>query len=142
MIAESRLAPEARGSSRALCLVRALACAAMLGCGAVAPAAAASADVTRPAIPKAWLQQKVTVAEAEAAHPGITGERAVRFPEAAKPFGFQHRAWEDLKALMLAGDELWTFTSPSNSWRDLAGRAGIALVRSGVPVKVIVTTMN
>jgi hypothetical protein len=113
---------------------------ALLGYCAVAPAA--MADEASPVIPISWLQKKVTIAEAEAEHPGITDERKSRFPEAAKPFGFAHQKWEELKAAMLPGDELWTFSSPPKSWEDLAGRAGIALVRKGIPVRTIVTVMN
>jgi len=98
--------------------------------------------VERPAIPKAWLKEKTTVAEAEAAHPGISDDRIERFPDAAKPFGFQNRRWEEFKALALPGDEFWTFSSPPDSWEHLAGRAGIAIVRDGVPFKVITTIMN
>jgi hypothetical protein len=93
-------------------------------------------------IPKAWLKEKTTVAEADAAHPGISDDRVKRFPDAAKPFGFQNRQWEEFKALVLPGDELWTFSSPPDSWEHLAGRAGVALVRDGVPVRVIITMMN
>jgi hypothetical protein len=93
-------------------------------------------------IPKAWLTEKTTVTEAEAANPGIMGERAERFPDAAKPFGFQNRQWENLKALMLPRDEIWKFCSPLESWEHLAGRAGVALVRDGVSIRTIVSMMN
>lgn len=93
-------------------------------------------------IPKEWLQEKLSVADAEAAHPGITDDRVTRFPDAGRPFGFQHGEWEELKAAMLPGDELWAFSSPAESWKHLAGRAGFAVVRDGVPIQVIVTVMN
>jgi hypothetical protein len=115
---------------------------ALLGYGALFAAPAAIADETAPMIPKAWLIEKVTVAEAEAAHPGIKDDRVARFPDAAKPFGFRHREWEEFKVQMLPADELWTFSSPPDSWGDLAGRAGVALVRNGVPIGTIVTVMN
>jgi hypothetical protein len=114
-----------------------LVCASLLGVSGPAYAA----DEASP-IPKAWLDKKISVEEAEAAHPGINDDRAGRFPEAAKPFGFQSQAWEALKAAMQPGDELWTFASPAKSWEDLAGRAGIAVVRDGNPIKVLVTVMN
>jgi hypothetical protein len=88
--------------------------------------ARAADDASR--IPKEWLDKKISVEEAEAAHP--------------EPFGFQSQAWEALKAAMQPGDELWTFASPAKSWEDLAGRAGIAVVRDGNPIKVLVTVMN
>lgn len=99
-------------------------------------------DVEAEAIPTSWLQQRTSVAEAEVAHPGIRGQRASRFPEAAKPFGFANRSWESLKAEMTPGDELWTFSSPGDYWKNLAGSAGIALVRDGKPIRTITTLMN
>jgi hypothetical protein len=104
------------------------------------PAAYAGDDAY--VIPKAWLQKSISVAEAEAAYPGITDDRIKRFPDAAKPFGFKNAEWETLKAEMRPGDELWTFSSPPASWQDLAGRAGIALVRNGAPIKILLGAMN
>jgi hypothetical protein len=98
--------------------------------------------VEQPMIPKAWLTERTTVEESEAANPGITDERTERFPDAAKPFGFQHREWEEFKALILPGDELWVFSSPPESWKNLAGSFGVALVRGGVPIKILVTVVN
>jgi hypothetical protein len=43
---------------------------------------------------------------------------------------------------MQPGDELWTFASPAKSWEDLAGRAGIAVVRDGNPIMVLTTMLN
>jgi hypothetical protein len=63
-------------------------------------------------IPIEWLEKKVSVAEAEAANPGISDERVACSPEAAKPFGFLHNDWEALKAAMRPGDDLWR--SPPN----------------------------
>jgi hypothetical protein len=65
-----------------------------------------------------------------------------RFPDATKPFGFKNGQWEAIKAAMQPGDELWTFASPAKSWEDLAGRAGIAVVRDGNPVMVLTTMLN
>jgi hypothetical protein len=96
----------------------------------------------QPLIPKEWLQKEITVAEAEAAYPGITDDRVKNFPDAAKPFGFRHAEWEALKTHMQPGDQLWTFMSPPKSWEDLAGRSGIALVRNGAPIEVIIGAMN
>jgi hypothetical protein len=93
-------------------------------------------------IPKEWLQTPISVAQAEAAHPGITDDRVKRFPDAAKPFGFNNANWEALKAEMQRGDELWTYSSSPESWRQLAGRSGIALVRNGTPIKILPGLMN
>ena len=92
----------------------------------------------------AWLRDKVTVEAVEADNPGLPDEdeRKKRYPEAAKPFGFQHAEWQALKAEMQPGDELWTFTSPPETWRSLMGRAGLALMRDGEIVRIITTLMN
>ena len=98
--------------------------------------------VDEPPVPKEWLQKQITIAEAETAYPGITDDRVKNFPDAAKPFGFRHAEWEALKTHMQPGDQLWTFMSPPKSGEDLAGRSGIALVRNGAPVEVIIGAMN
>lgn len=77
-------------------------------------------------IPKEWLERKISVEEAEAAHPGFRDDDK----------------WEALKAEMKAGDEVWTFSWTANSWRDLAGRAGVALVRGDTPITTIITMMT
>ena len=92
--------------------------------------------------PADWLVEQVTVAQAEAANPGIRDERVERNPNAAKPFGFNNEKWEALKALMKPGDELWIFSTPAESWQNLAGRRGIVLLRDGKAIAEIVTMMK
>ena len=72
----------------------------------------------------------------------VTDDRIEKYPDAAKPFGFKHGEWEALKAQMRPGDQLWTFASPAESWEHLAGRAGIALVRDGNTIAVLLGAMN
>jgi hypothetical protein len=79
------------------------------------------------AIPTEWLDKKISIEEAEAAHPGISDERVMRLPKLAKPFGGQGRQWESLKAEIKPGDEIWTFAAPADHWKNSAGRAGVAL---------------
>ena len=122
--------------------VVALSFAILLCSPAMAEAADSASGVAASPIPKEWLQKSITVAEAEAAYPGITDDRVQRFPDAAKPFGFENGEWEALKAQMQPGDELWTFASPAESWQHLAGRSGIALVRDGNPIRVLLGAMN
>jgi hypothetical protein len=95
-----------------------------------------------PPIPKAWLDKKISIEEAEALHPGVRDERVQQMPEIAKPFGFLNSNWEALKAAMQPGDELWTFASPPDSWQNLAGSGGVVLVRDGTPIKALITIMN
>lgn len=90
-----------------------------------------------------WLDEKITVEEAERQNPGLPNDdRAERFPEIRKPFGFLSPKWDALKAQMQPGDELWTFSSSAESWQNLAGRAGIALVRDKKVIATIVTRLN
>jgi hypothetical protein len=43
---------------------------------------------------------------------------------------------------MQVGDELWEFSNSLDSWEDMAGHAGIALVRGGRIIDSIITCMN
>ena len=52
------------------------------------------------------------------------------------------QALDKMQQSMIPGDELWTFSSPPETWQHLMGRAGIALVRNGKPIAHIVTMMN
>jgi len=40
------------------------------------------------------------------------------------------------------GDELWSFSSSTESWQQFAGRMGVALLRDGKAIEVIITEMN
>lgn len=87
---------------------------------------------------KDWLDKQVTVAEAEAENM-VQSDRLGPDPV---PFGFDNDKWRKLLNQMQDGDELWEFVSSRESWKALAGRAGIALVRNGEVVTSIVTMMN
>lgn len=58
------------------------------------------------------------------------------------PFGRMHKEWLQFKAKQQPGDLLYSFSSPSDWWRNCAGRAGYAWVRNGVVVAEFVTMMN
>jgi len=58
------------------------------------------------------------------------------------PFGFCNDQWRELLAMMTDGDELWTFSTSEESWDNLAGQAGISLVRNGKEVACIIQKMN
>jgi hypothetical protein len=94
------------------------------------------------------LIERKTIAELEAEftlRPDQLDESDRAGPRAQfllKPFGGRNAQWEALKARMQPGDELWTFSSSAQSWADLAGRAGVALVRHGEIIERIVTIMN
>jgi hypothetical protein len=82
------------------------------------------------------LGKKITVEEAEA-HP-----TRIRETGELKPFGYCNAEWERLKRAMQPGDELYHFSSSPESWKHLAGRRGIALVRNGEIIADIITSMN
>jgi hypothetical protein len=85
-----------------------------------------------------WLKSKTTIQQAEAVNM-VTNPQ---FGTAPSPFGFGNGEWRRLLAQMVDGDELWTFSSGEDSWEQLCGRAGIALVRRGEVVGSIITKMN
>jgi hypothetical protein len=89
-------------------------------------------------IPKEWLQCLITIADAESQHVVIDE----RLGDKPIPFGFMNYAWRNLMQLYKPGDELWIYRSSDESWRHLAGRTGIALVRDGVVIDDVVTLMN
>jgi hypothetical protein len=73
-------------------------------------------------IPTDWLQDPITLQEADGQYRGVE--------------------WESIKRQMQPGDQLVRFVSSFESWEHHAGRAGIALVREGKVVAAIVTLMN
>ena len=50
--------------------------------------------------------------------------------------------WQVLKSLLQPGDELYEFSTDQASWDELAGRAGIHVVRDGEIVATIITILN
>jgi hypothetical protein len=85
-----------------------------------------------------WLQRQTTVEQAEADN--MVSDQDLG-PDPV-PFGFINKEWRELLAQMQEGDELWEFESPPETWENLAGRQGIALIRDCKVVAVIVTLMN
>jgi hypothetical protein len=86
-----------------------------------------------PLIPDDWLQRRLIVdqAEAENLYDGIL-------------FGSMNQEWLGLalKSQKIDGDEVWEFSSSSDSWGHLAGRAGVAIVRDEKAIVCMVTVMN
>jgi hypothetical protein len=107
-------------------------------CRENSPSAPATNQVLKDVIPKGWLKQKTTIEKAEQAHQ-VSDKRLGPKPV---PFGFINARWEEFKAGIRPGDELWEFSSPDRSWKDLAGRAGFCIVRQGRIIDAIITRMN
>lgn len=57
-------------------------------------------------------------------------------------FGIGSREWQRIKLQMQPGDELYKFRSPPETWAIMAGRAGIALVRDGKVIEMLITSLN
>jgi hypothetical protein len=91
---------------------------------------------------RSWLTERVSVEEAEKASMP-TAQQLARNPKLPnKPFAFHNEEWKSLKSQIVHGDELWYFCSPPQTWRDLAGRAGLAVLRDGNVVHTMVVLMN
>ena len=76
-----------------------------------------------------WLKNKIPLTDANQEFETCVNERLCL-------------EWQFLMARMKDSDELWTFSSNPNSWKELMGRSGYALVRNGEPVSSVVTVMN
>ena len=50
--------------------------------------------------------------------------------------------WSDIIARLTERDELWEFSSPADHWENLAGQAGVALIREGRSIAHVITMMN
>lgn len=57
-------------------------------------------------------------------------------------FGLGSKQWQLIKKKMQPGDQLYKFRSPPETWANMAGRAGIALVRDGNVIDTLVTALN
>lgn len=87
---------------------------------------------------KEWLKTRITLEQIEQEHM-VKEERLGPDPVL---FGFQNSIWMEFQKQIREGDELWNFSSPAESWWELCGRAGIALVRNGEIEDSFVTMMN
>src|SRR5206468_1289893 len=50
--------------------------------------------------------------------------------------------WRTMMSRRSDSDEIWSFKSPSESWEQLCGRAGLVLVRRGAPIASVTLAMN
>lgn len=90
--------------------------------------------------PLEWLTKKLTFAEFESMSVGA--QRAYADAPAVLHLSRSEQDLFRMKLRLLAGDEVWAFSSSIESWRMLGGRAGIALVRDGHVVAHVVSKMN
>jgi hypothetical protein len=113
-------------------------CAAERSAGPGPPNETPSTGELRDVIPRAWLERRTTVKEAERKHL-VTDKRLGPKPV---PFGFMNEQWVRFKGELRSGDELWEFSSSADSWKHLAGRSGICIVRKGRIIDSFVTRLN
>ena len=81
--------------------------------------------------PSRWLERRLSVDELdtfESPHPPAQVRAILSFRDS-----WTRQAVHELAESMAPGDELWAFSSPPETWRNLMGRAGIVLVRRGNP---------
>jgi len=64
--------------------------------------------------PSSWLKKRLAVARADCQSDG---------------------EWVHFADNVRVGDELWSFSSPAESWKILAGQSGVALVRDGAIIE-------
>jgi hypothetical protein len=76
-------------------------------------------------VPAEWLVRQISISEAED-HEVV--------PDT--PW------WNDLKAAIKHGDEIWIFCSPPITWEVMMGRRGVVLLRNGKEIARVVTVMN
>lgn len=101
-------------------------------------------------IPRDWLIKKVDIKAAEAENTSgnpnkiskSDGEELPYDPILDLPFGYINEEWQKIISKLLVSDELWTFRNSDAEWRALCGRAGIAVVRDGDVVDLLLTEMS
>jgi hypothetical protein len=80
---------------------------------------------SQPAFPPAeWLRERITIDHIGHATRGKSAD------------------WDRIRSRCTDRDELWKFSSPSDYWEGLAGRAGFALIRDGRAIAHVITMMN
>jgi hypothetical protein len=85
-----------------------------------------------------WLKDRLSVSDAE-----------VQLVEMDRDWGSEgvESGWlsyfnEHIKSQMLPGDELWLYDSGDESWENLSGEDGLALVRNGQVVALLMFSMS
>jgi len=94
--------------------------------------------------PMDWCHKKISLSECERIlNKNVPPSAKVSSPAKGGLAGRMiHTQISRVKKRMMPGDELWTFSSPSDYWQALAGRAGVVLIRNGQPIWNHVTVMN
>ncbi len=97
-------------------------------------------------IQPSWLVEQIPTFDAALA--GRVDLRHAGVPDVAvesilaKATAASRREWDSFIAAASAGDALWYFRTPRETWNERAGRAGFVLVRAGVPIAAVATSMS
>ncbi len=80
--------------------------------------------------PGDWLQDRLDEQDVDAKFtvPNTTSRRA--------------KEWSRVKGKLRPGDELWSYSSPPETWQKLCGREGVCVMRGEKVVANIITLMN
>ena len=95
-------------------------------------------------IPECWLKERLECVELqdlykrEMIRSGVS-DRSLADLLANGPSPVWVKKWIKFIERRMPGDELWVFESPSETWEDMSGTAGYALVRSGQIVDSIIS---
>jgi hypothetical protein len=81
---------------------------------------------------KAWLREKVPFEALERRYKAQSRRMSEIWLEKVSK----------IKVALEQGGELWSFFSPPETWANMCGRAGYAVVRDGEVIEAIVTMMN
>jgi len=86
-----------------------------------------------------WLRERVTLEQAEARYADL--EQAT-LQLMGTTGGWLDYFREQIAAEMQPGDELWLYDTGAEAWAHLHGERGLALVRDGQVVGLIMECMN
>jgi hypothetical protein len=90
-----------------------------------------------------WAQQDIRWTKSEPSFPPnewLTKRIGIEDIDRAKVG--KKAGWSNIMARLTERDELWEFSSPADHWENLAGRAGVALIREGRSIAHVITMMN
>lgn len=93
---------------------------------------------------KNWLTKKITLEELETAMVANENPKIKTNILSFAPLDNirNNDKWKEIKSSLKAGDEIWEFCSPADSWAKSMGSTGICIVRNGEVIMDIVTMMN
>ena len=101
--------------------------------------ASTKSTASEASVPREWLEERISLIDLDRKLSEMQ-----HLPEGPVGLIFSPKRDEmaRIKLRMRKEDELWIYESPPETWIQLGGRRGIALVREGKPIETLVLTMN